>query len=346
MSRSAIAAAVLLALVNASAAGARVPVLPQPTGSFAGTLTATWTEILRADTTTRTDAVITYTVEDRLRSAGEAEAWVPQPQPDFVLAEFRGDYAHLLRATVSVDAFTRTVDDVCDDGQAARTTTVVTGLVQPHALLQTTQDPTLNLPRRTGVTDLRPVDVIAGSVASEQEIVAATGIVATRTTGTDCGDTDQDGLSEPRAVDTQAELHLGALAGADVIEAMVDAADLSLRVAPDGTLVMDRPQSLLYQGLKPDTDTLTGSLTPDVRLAGPPRAQRALCALPTRGQVSRVHSLRAARRLLRRHGFPDVVFVAPRGRPPRSFTLHAPSPYDFCGVTLGTRRHPVLKARS
>lgn len=345
MPRCAPALAVPLAFLLAPAAGARIPALPAPIGPVSGTLNATWSEVLRGDQTTRTDASITYTIEDRLRSSDAAEAWVPQPQPDFVLDEFRRGYAHLLRAQVTVDAFTRTVDDVCDDGAAARTTSVVTGIVQPHALLQTTQDPTLNLPRHTGGTDLRPVDVVTGSGATEQEVVAATGIVTVRTTGTDCADTDADGLSQPHPVDTATTVHVGALAGGEVIEAMIDAADGALRVAADGTLVMDQPQSLLYQGLSPDTDSLTGSLRPNVRFAGPPRAQRALCLLPSRAELARVHTLRAARRVLRRHGFRDVVFVEPRRKTPTRFRLTAPSSYDFCGATLGTRAHPVLRPR-
>lgn len=339
------ATAVVLALALAPAAEARIRVLPRPTGAVSGTVNANWTEVLRGDRTTRTDAAITFTVEDRLRSAGAAEAWVLQPMPDFVLEELRRNYAYLLRARVAVDAFSRTTDDVCENGAAVRTTTVVTDLVQPHALLQMTQDPTLDLPHRTGGADVRPVDVIVGTGAAEREDVAATGIVAVRTTGADCGATDEDGFSAPRSVDTTAQLPLGELAGAGAIASMIAAADVSLRVVPGATLVMDRSQPLAYEGVSPDNETLTGSLRPDLRLAAPPRSHRALCELPTAARMARVHSLRGARRLLRRHGFPDVVFVRPRGRPPTSFRIAAPSNYDFCGATLGTRRHPVLRPK-
>src|SRR3954447_25176374 len=109
MRASGIAAAALAIIVFASTAAARVPVVARPVGSVSGTVTARWTEVVRGDTTTRTNAAITFTVEDRLRAPNDAEQWVPQPQPDFVLAEFRGNYAYLLRARVAVDAFTRTV---------------------------------------------------------------------------------------------------------------------------------------------------------------------------------------------------------------------------------------------
>jgi hypothetical protein len=325
-------------------AAARVRVLPKPTGAVSGNLTATWTEVLAGEKSTRTDGAITYSVQDRLRAADAAEAWVPQPQPDFVLAQLRGNYAYFLRAQVAVDRFTRTVEDVCDNGETARTTTVVSGLVQPHALLQTTQDPTLNLLARTGGADLRPVDIVVGSGLSEREDVAATGIVATRTTGTDCSGTDEDGLSVPRPVDTQAQMHVGELVGAGVIASLIEAGDASLRIGPGGLLVMSQPDALLYQGTDPENESLTGTWTPNLRFAGPPRSQRALCQLPSKARMARVHTLRGARRLLRRHGFPDVVFVAPRGRRPTRFRLDAPSTYDFCGVTLGTRRRPVLRA--
>src|SRR3954454_4946858 len=340
-----VVAAAVLALACTSAADARIRVLPRPIGSGSGTLAVNWTEILQGDQTTRTDGTITYTVEDRLRSPAEAESWVPQPQPGFVLTVFHRDYGYLLRALVSVDSFVRTVDDVCGDGQAIRTTTSITGIVQPHALLQMTQDPTLDLPDRTGETDLRPIDVIIDTANGEQEDVPATGMVATRTTGTDCGATDADGVSAPRPVDTQATLHLGALVGANVVEAMLDASQGPLRIAPGGATVMDASQPLVYPGAAPATESLTGSVKPDVRLAGPPRSQRALCRLPDGARMARVHSLPAARRLLRGYGFPDVVYVPPRGRAPTSFALKAPSPYDFCGVTLGSRRHPFLRPR-
>ena len=324
MLRTFAALAVVLALPGAAAA--RVRPVVRPTGTVSGTLSASWTEIRGA---TRTEGTVTYTVEDRLRSPGAAEAWVPQPQPDFVLDVFRGGYARLLRAEVSVDRFVRTVDATCPDGRAVRTTTVVSGIAQPHALLQLAQDPALYLPGRTGEIAVAPVDVVVIDVqAGEQEDVPATGMVATRTTGTDCSGT----------VDTQATLHLGELAGADVIAAMGDAAEKPLRVVAGGALATDVVQPIAVE-------SVTGSLTAHLRLAGPPRSQRARCLLPSATRMARVHSLRAARRLLRLHGFPDVVFVRPRGRTPTSFTLAAPSRYALCGVTLGTRRHPLLRSR-
>src|SRR4051794_6846392 len=112
-----LAAVILGAVASAPAAQARIAVLPRPIGAVSGTVQARWTEIRRAGPrTTRTDAAITFTVSDRLRARGAAEAWVPQPQPDFVLDVFRRDYAHLLRARVAVDRFMRTVDDVCETG--------------------------------------------------------------------------------------------------------------------------------------------------------------------------------------------------------------------------------------
>ena len=341
-----LAAVILGAVASAPAAQARIAVLPRPIGAVSGTVQARWTEIRRAGPrTTRTDAAITFTVSDRLRARGAAEAWVPQPQPDFVLDVFRRDYAHLLRARVAVDRFMRTVDDVCETGAPARAITLVTGLIQPHALLQTTQDPTLDLPRRTGATDLRPVDVFVRTGGEEREDVPATGIVATRTSGTDCTGFEPDGRSAPRAVDAHTQMHLGELAGPDVVESIIGAADMPLRVTRDQRLVMDEPQPLVFLGLNSQTDTLTGSWSPHLRLAGPPRAQRALCRLPGARRMRSVHTLRGARGLLRRYGFAHVAFVPPGGRTPTSFSLDAPSADAFCGVTLGTRRHPILRAR-
>lgn len=138
-------------------------------------------------------------------------------------------------------------------------------------------------------------------------------------------------------------MHLGQLAGADVVESIIAAGDMSLRVTRGQGLVIDQPQPLLFLGLDSQTDTLTGSWTPDVRMAGPLRSQRARCRLPGRARMARVHDLATARRLLRRRGFPDVVFVPPAHGQARSFVLDAPSRYAFCGVTLGTHRHPVLR---
>ena len=318
-------AVVALVLALPGTAVARIRPLARPIGPIAGTLTVDWIETRGA---THTAGTLTYTVENRLRSPRAAEAWVPQPQPDFVLDVFRGDYAHLLRATVTVSRFVRTVDATCPDGRTARTTTVVSRIVQPHALLQIGDDPALYLPGRTGETAVAPVDVVVvDAEAGEQEDIPATGMVATHTSGTDCSG----------AVDTQATVHLGELAGADVIGAIVDAAAKPLRVLPGGALATDSVQPLT-------TQAVTGSLTTHLRLGGPPRSQRARCLLPSPTRMARVHSLRAARRLLRAHGFGDVVYVPPRGRTPTSFSIRARSRYALCGVTLGSRRHPVLTA--
>src|SRR5689334_4975669 len=72
----AVAVAVAIVLVAALPAGAatRIAPLTVPTGAVTGTLRASWTEASRADPVTRTDATITFTIEDRLRSPGAAEA--------------------------------------------------------------------------------------------------------------------------------------------------------------------------------------------------------------------------------------------------------------------------------
>src|SRR5205814_9900840 len=132
-----------------------------------------------------------------------------------------------------------------------------TGLTQPHALPQTTQDPPLDLPRRTGATDLRPVDVFVHTGGEEREDVPATGIVATRTSGTDCTGFDPDGRSAPRAVDAHTQMHLGELAGPDVFESIIGATDMPLRVTRDQRLVMDEPQPLVFLGPNSQTDPLT-----------------------------------------------------------------------------------------
>src|SRR3954470_11291772 len=79
----ALALATVAALGMPGAAGARIAPLAVPTGTVTGSLRADWTEISRADPMTRTDATITFTIEDRLRSPGAAEAWVTEPIPDF-----------------------------------------------------------------------------------------------------------------------------------------------------------------------------------------------------------------------------------------------------------------------
>ena len=338
--------ALLASLALPASAATRNAPLKVPTGSVTGSLRASWTEISRADPMTRTDATITFTIEDRLRSPGAAEAWVTEPIPDFARGVLRSSYAYLLRARVSVDAFTRTVDNVCDDGSTARTTTTVSSVNRPQGLLQLPEDPVVNLLAHAGTTELGLVDVVQGDAPDIREAVVGMGVVTARTTGADCSGVDEDGQSVPKAVDTSAQVPLATLAGGGAVAAIVvDANDAPLRVLAGGAIAMDHASPLFYQGTSPETDTFTGTWSPNVRLAGPLRSQRAQCRLPTARRLSRVHTVRGARRLLRRYGIPDVVYGGPRrhaGRARTFFLKKGTTAYAFCGATLGTRGAPRL----
>ena len=328
------------------AAAARVAPLPVPTGAVTGTLRATWTEISRADPVTRTDATVTFTIEDRLRSAGAAEAWVTDPIPDFARDVLRRTYAYLLRTRISVDAFTRTVDDVCDDGTTARTTTTVTAVNQPQGLLQIPDDPIVNLLARSGSAELSIVDVVQGDLPDIREAIVGMGVVTARTTGADCSGVDEDGQSVPKAVDTSGQVPLATLVGGGATASIiVNANDAPLRVLGGGAIAMDHASPLFYQGTNPETDTFSGTWSPNVRLAGPLRVQRAQCRLPTARRLARVHTVRGARRLLRRYGVSQVVYGGARrhaGRAGTFFLEKSATAYAFCGATLGTRRAPLL----
>ena len=345
MLRAVLLATILVSVVPV-AAEARIAPLPVPTGAVSGTLRANWTEISRADPVTRTDATITFMIDDRLRSPGAAEAWVTEPIPDFARDVVRRSYAYLLRARISVDAFTRTVDNVCDDGNTARSTTTVPAVNQPQGLLQIPEDPVVNLLARSGTTELSIVDVVLGDVPDVREAIVGMGVVTARTTGADCSGVDEDGQSVPKAVDTSAQVPLAALVGGGATASIiVNANDAPLRVLTDGTIVMDHASPLFYQGTNPETDTFTGTWSPNLRLAGPLRSQRAQCRLPTARRLARVHTVRGAQRLLRRYGVPQVVYGGARrhaGRAGTFFLKKSATSYAFCGATLGTRRVPLL----
>src|SRR4051812_841198 len=130
-----------------------------PTGPVAGTLHVDWTFTQHAASPQliRTDGAVTFTIEDRFRDPGAPAAWVTDELPDFVQSNFRKRYGLLVRARVAVDHVTTTADDVCADGSATRTTTVVTAVTQPHGLLAT-YPPTLNLVKHEGTAGLTPDD--------------------------------------------------------------------------------------------------------------------------------------------------------------------------------------------
>lgn len=320
----------------------------QPTGTASGTLRVAWTETLHAarPQLIRTDGGVTFTIEDRFRAPGEPEAWVTDELPDFARTNFRRHYGYLLRARIAVDRFTTTADDVCEDGSAVRTTTVVTAVTQPHGLLATTE-PTLNLVRRTGTTGLAPDDETERQgVFILAHSVVGTGRVTTHTTGADCNGFDDQGRSAPSPVDRTDELSLARLMGGDVATSIIASpgSEIPVRVAAGGATVMDHEAKLVYIGTHPERESIEGTWKANVRWGGPPRAQRASCELPSVAELRRVHSLAAARRLLRRHGIPGAVYGGARydQAPQGSFIITSASPLAVCGATLGTHKFPLL----
>jgi hypothetical protein len=319
-----------------------------PTGPVAGTLHVDWTYTQHAarPQLIRTDGAVTFTIEDRFRDPGAPAAWVTDELPDFVQSNFRKDYGYLLRARVAVDHITTTADDVCADGSATRTTTVVTAVTQPHGLLATAP-PTFDLVKRKGTAGLAPDDETERQgVFILRHGVVGTGRVATHTTGMDCSGFDDQGRDSPAPVDRGDEMSVAGLMGGEVITSIIVSPGIEIpeRVGPDGVAVMDHEAKLLYNGVHSERESLEGTWRAQVRFGGPPIAQLASCELPSFGELRHVHTLAGARRLLRRHGIPRAVFgggrydQSPRGR----FIITSGSPLAPCGRTLGTQKFPRL----
>ena len=319
----------------------------QPTGSASGTLRIDWIETIHAASPQliRTDGSVTFTIEDRFRDPAAPASWLAEELPDFIRTNFGRHYGFLLRARVAVDHVTTTADDVCQNGAAVRATTVVSGVTQSHGLLATSE-PTLNLVKRTGTTSLGPDDETEREgVFILRHGVVGTGRVSTRTTGADCSGFDDEGLSAPAAVDRTGELALVDLMGGEVLRSIIlsPGSEIPLRVA-GGTAVMDRDVKLQYAGTHPEREDVEGTWSANLRFGGPPRAQLALCELPTVAELRRVRTLPAVRALLRRHGLPRAFFGGARydQSPQGTFIITSAAPIAPCGGALGTRKFPLL----
>lgn len=342
---SALCALAAALVVAPQAAGDSFGVLTTPNSTASGTFRVVWTDELHPSVPRliHTEGSVTYTVEGRLRGPGDGATWITEPLPDFVEATVRRGYGMFLLARASVDGYFSTAEYTCDDGSVARTTTMVTGVTAPRALLETIE-PTLDLPHRRGTSDVQLAfaEKRDGPHLLAQAIFA-TGQVATRTTGQDCSGSNENGLSAPGPVERFGEVPLLRLMGSDVAASVQSERDIGVTVSADGASVMTGDRRLSF-GTGRGDESLAGTLSLDMRFGGPPHAQRALCKLPSYARMARVRSLRAARALLRRHGIPSAPFGGARHSATRagSYFLKSASGLGFCGAPLGTRRDPVL----
>lgn len=339
---------VLAMAIVASAAGASMTTsayaqVRQPTGPVTGTVRVSWQEERRYDpTTVRTEGEVVYTVSGRMRTTADAEAWTPDEIPPWA-DQTRRNPGYLLRARAAVPRYSETVDQACESG-AASTTTTITDLTQPQSLLLV-EEPEFDLVRGIASLDLDLAwDVNRDGVYRYGQAIFASGAVATRTTGTNCSGLTEEGVRVPGPVDTTARSPIAGLMGNEISEAIIDGfREFKGTVDALGSARVRTTQALPDVSPRPGT-TRSGTLTVDLTLGPAPGSQNAFCVLPSAARLAKASTLAAARRLLKRHGFPTVPFggARPHGTRKGRYFLRWSNSRAWCGRSLGTRRSPVL----
>lgn len=341
--RFAVAVALLAATAGASTATAAQAQVRQPTGPVTGTVRVSWQEERRYDPTTiRTAGEVVYTVSGRMRTTAEAETWTPGEIPSWA-DQTRRNPGYLLRSRVAVPRYSQTVEQACESG-AASTTTLITDVTQPQALLMV-QEPEFDLVRGIASLDLDLAwDVNRDGIYRYGQAIFASGAVATRTTGTNCSGLTEEGVRVPGPVDTTARSPIAGLMGNEISEAIIDGfQEFKGTVDARGTARVRTVQALPDVDARPET-TRSGTLTTDLTLGPTPGSQNAFCVLPSDARLARAPTLAAARKLLRRHGFPTVPFggALPHGTRKGRYFLRWSNTRAWCGRSLGTRRSPAL----
>jgi hypothetical protein len=342
-SRVVLAMALLASVAGGSTAAVARAQIKQPTGPVTGTMRLSWQEERRYDPTImRTEGEVVYTVSGRMPTASAAEAWTPGEIPPWA-EQTRRNPGYLLRARMAAPRYRQTVEQTCESG-VATTTTVITDVTQPQALLLV-EEPEFDLVRGIASLDLELAWAVnRDGIYRYGQAIFSSGGVATHTTGTDCSGATEEGVRVPAPVDTIARSAIADLMGAEISESVIDGfKQFTGTVDARGTARLRTTQALPDVDPRPET-TRSGTLRVDLTLGPPPGSQNAFCVLPSDARLARVRTLAAARALLKRHGLPTVPFGGERPDATRKgrYFLRWSSPSAWCGRSLGTRRNPVL----